>query len=196
MRLIAREMLSGSLRLDRACSPTAAWRRNFALLVDALRRGQSRGTVRATSIPGLAVFLLLARQLVPVPERGAAQRNPDLAVITSTEAYAAELARLLALGLAPPARPARIRHDSPVDTSRRRPLLVLPCSSAGCGGKRRGSRRPARAQDAGDRGTGDARAGGRDRDARSVGWSRPPLRRSPPRRPGGWCACWWTAAAW
>lgn len=101
-RLIAREMLSGSSAAT-SLFAEGEMGRNFALLVDALRRGQSRGTVRSDVDPGLAVFMLLAANWFLVQNAARLQRHPDLAVINSTEAYAAELARLLAHGLAPTA---------------------------------------------------------------------------------------------
>lgn len=110
MRLIAREMLSGT------SGASDVWvggemSRNFSLLVDALRRGQARGTVRADVDPGLALFLLLSANWFLFQSSALLRRNPDLAVTTSTEAYAAELARLLTRGLAPAAPPAV--EDSP-----------------------------------------------------------------------------------
>lgn len=101
-RLIAREMLSGSSAAT-SLFAESEMARNFALLVDALRRGQSRGTVRGDVDPGLAVFMLLAANWFLVQNAARLQRHPDLAVINSTDAYAAELARLLAHGLAPTA---------------------------------------------------------------------------------------------
>ena len=102
MRLIAREMLSGTAASGELLSGSEV-SRNFSLLVDALRRGQARGNVRADVDPGLAVFLLLCANWFLFQTAGLARRNPDLAVTTSTDAYATELARLLYLGLAPPA---------------------------------------------------------------------------------------------
>ncbi len=78
---------------------------NFSLLVDALRRGQALGTVRADVDPGLAVFLLLCANWFLFQTGSLTRRNPDLAVTASTDTYAAELARLLYHGLAPPAGP-------------------------------------------------------------------------------------------
>jgi len=101
-RLIAREMLSGSSATT-SLFAEGEMGRNFSLLVDALRRGQSRGTVRSDVDPGLAVFMLLAANWFLVQNAARLQRHPDLAVIDSTDAYAAELARLLAHGLAPTA---------------------------------------------------------------------------------------------
>ena len=78
--------------------------RNFSLLVDALRRGQERGSVRSDADPGLAVFLLLSASWFLFQAGELVRRNPDLAVAGSTDGYAAELARLLYLGLAPAGR--------------------------------------------------------------------------------------------
>jgi TetR/AcrR family transcriptional regulator len=104
MRLIAREMLSGSAA---SADPFNGdeMSRNFSMLVDALRRGQALGTVRADADPGLAVFLLLAANWFLFQSSAVLRRNPDLAVTASTEAYATELARLLCLGLTPRERP-------------------------------------------------------------------------------------------
>jgi hypothetical protein len=85
--------------------------RNFTLLVEALRRGQDRGTVRADVDPGLAVFLMLAANWFLFQGAALVRRNPDLAVTASTDTYAEQLARLLFHGLAPPAGSAR--EDSP-----------------------------------------------------------------------------------
>jgi TetR/AcrR family transcriptional regulator len=105
MRLIAREMLSGDAGTgDDLVSGEMS--RNFSLLVDALRRGQASGTVRADADPGLAVFLLLCSSWSVFQTGALVRRNPDLAIAASTETYAAELARLLYLGLAP-----RVDHD-------------------------------------------------------------------------------------
>jgi TetR/AcrR family transcriptional regulator len=110
MRLVAREMLSGTTGSGELLSGSEM-SRNFSLLVDALRRGQASGTVRADVDPGLAVFLLLSANWFLFQSSTLVRRNPDLAVTATTEAYAAELARLLYHGLAPPAGPAR--EDSP-----------------------------------------------------------------------------------
>jgi len=110
MRLIAREMLSGTAAAGELFSGTEM-SRNFSLLVDALRRGQASGTVRADVDPGLAVFLLMSANWFLSQSSTLMRRNPDLAVTASRDAYAAELARLLYVGLAPSAEPAR--KDSP-----------------------------------------------------------------------------------
>jgi AcrR family transcriptional regulator len=100
MRLIAREMLSGTSGSgDELVS--AEMSRNFSLVVEALRRGQAHGTVRADADPGLAVFLLLCSSWFVFQTSALVRRNPDLVVATSTDTYAAELARLLYFGLAP-----------------------------------------------------------------------------------------------
>jgi TetR/AcrR family transcriptional regulator len=104
MRLIAREMLSGTTASGDLLSGSGM-SQNFSLLVDALRRGQAQGTVRAEVDPGLAVFLLLSANWFLFQTGALTRRNPDLAVTTSSETYAAELARLLYFGLAPPPGP-------------------------------------------------------------------------------------------
>ena len=106
MRLIAREMMSGTPASGELLSGSGM-AQNFSLLVDALRRGQAQGTVRADVDPGLAVFLLLCANWFLFQTGALTRRNPDLAVTASTETYAAELARLLYHGLAPPAGPHR-----------------------------------------------------------------------------------------
>ena len=110
MRLIAREMLSGTAGSSELLGG-GEMSRNFSLLVDTLRRGQASGSVRADVDPGLAVFLLLSANWFLFQSSTLVRRNPDLAVTATTETYAAELARLLYHGLAPPAGPAR--EDSP-----------------------------------------------------------------------------------
>jgi len=100
MRLIAREMLSGTAA-SRELFSGSEMSRNFSLLVEALRRGQARGTVRTDVDAGLAVFLLLCANWFRFQTAGLTRSNPDLAAAASTETYAAELARLLFLGLAP-----------------------------------------------------------------------------------------------
>jgi TetR/AcrR family transcriptional regulator len=110
MRLIAREMLSGTAASSDLLSGSEM-PRNFALLVDALRRGQASGAVRADVDPGLAVFLLLAANWFLFQSSALVRRSPDLAVTASSEAYATELARLLYHGLAP--HTATVREDSP-----------------------------------------------------------------------------------
>ncbi len=105
MRLIAREMLSGTNSSGELFAG-GEMQRNFSLLVEELRRGQARGTVRADIDPGLAVFLLLSANWFLFQSSALLRRNPDLAVTGSTDDYAAELARLLYLGLAPSAGPS------------------------------------------------------------------------------------------
>jgi TetR/AcrR family transcriptional regulator len=110
MRLIAREMLSGTSASSDLLAGSGM-SQNFSLLVDALRRGQAQGTVRAEVDPGLAVFLLLSANWFLFQTGALTRRNPDLAVTISTETYAAELARLLYFGLAPTAGPGH--QESP-----------------------------------------------------------------------------------
>jgi len=110
MRLIVREMLSGSPAAGELFAGSEM-SRNFSLLVDALRRGQARGSVRSDVDPGLAVFLLICANWFLFQTSGLTRRNPDLAVMTSTDTYADELARLLYLGLAPAESAAR--NDTP-----------------------------------------------------------------------------------
>jgi TetR/AcrR family transcriptional regulator len=110
MRLIAREMLSGSSAAS-SLFVDGEMSRNFGLLVEALRRGQQLGKVRTDVDPGLAVFLLLAANWFLFQSSALLHRHPDLAVLDSTDAYAAELARLLTHGLAPAAPPTP--EDSP-----------------------------------------------------------------------------------
>jgi len=102
MRLIAREMLSGSTASGDLFG-SGEMARNFSLLVDVLRRGQARGQVRADVDPGLAVFLVLSANWFLFQTSSLIRRSPDLAVTASNQTYAAELARLLYRGLAPPA---------------------------------------------------------------------------------------------
>ena len=110
MRLIAREMLSGTPASGELLSGSGM-AQNFSLLVDALRRGQAQGTVRDDVDPGLAVFLLLCANWFLFQTGPLTRRNPDLAVTASTDTYAAELARLLYHGLAPPTGP--IQRETP-----------------------------------------------------------------------------------
>ena len=110
MRLIAREMLSGSAASGELFAGSGM-SRNFSLLVEELRRGQGRGTVRADVDPGLAVFLVLAANWFLFQSSALLRRNPDLGVATSPADYASELAHLLYHGLAPSAAPAA--EDAP-----------------------------------------------------------------------------------
>jgi len=110
MRLIAREMLSGTAASS-DLFPGTEISRNFSLLVEELRRGQERGTVRADVDPGLAVFLVLAANWFLSQSSALLRRNPDLAVTASTEDYAAKLAHLMYFGLAPSAAP--VAEDAP-----------------------------------------------------------------------------------
>lgn len=110
MRLIAREMLSGTAASSDLFAGSEM-SRNFSLLVEEMRRGQERGTVRADVDPGLAVFLVLAANWFLFQSSALLRRNPDMGVATSTGDYADELAHLLYHGLAPPAAPAA--EDAP-----------------------------------------------------------------------------------
>lgn len=104
MRLIMRELLGGPTA-SAELFESGEMARNFSLLVDALRRGQVRGTVRADADPGLAAFLLVSANWFLFQAAAVVRRHPDLAVTATTESYAAELARLLSQGLAPRDRP-------------------------------------------------------------------------------------------
>lgn len=105
MRLIAREMLSGSAASSELFAGSEM-SRNFSLLVEEMRRGQQRGTVRTDVDPGLAVLLVLAANWFLFQSAALLRRNPDLTVTSSPADYAAELAHLLYRGLAPSAAPA------------------------------------------------------------------------------------------
>ena len=100
MRLIAREMLGGAAGSGEIQS-SGEMARNFSLMVEALRREQARGKVRADADPGLAAFLLLCANWFLFQNAALVRRSPELAVAASTDTYAAELARLLYLGLEP-----------------------------------------------------------------------------------------------
>jgi len=110
MRLIAREMLSGTAASSDLFAGSGM-SHNFSLLVEALRRGQERGTVRADVDPGLAVFLVLAANWFLFQSSALLRRNPDLSVTASPMDYATELSHLLYFGLAPPAAP--VAEDAP-----------------------------------------------------------------------------------
>ena len=110
MRLIAREMLSGTAASSDLFAGSGM-SHNFSLLVEEMRRGQEGGTVRADVDPGLAVFLVLAANWFLFQSSALLRRNPDLSVATSPTDYAAELAHLLYYGLAPPAAPTA--EDAP-----------------------------------------------------------------------------------
>ena len=75
--------------------------RNLALVVEALRRAQSRGRIRADADPGLAALVLMSTSWFLAQSAAVPRRHPDLAVTATPGAYAAELARLLYHGLAP-----------------------------------------------------------------------------------------------
>lgn len=105
MRLIAREMLSGTAASSDLFAGSGM-SHNFSLLVEEMRRGQERGTVRADVDPGLAIFLVLAANWFLFQSSALLRRNPDLNVTTSPADYATELAHLLYFGLAPSTAPA------------------------------------------------------------------------------------------
>ena len=100
MRLIMRELVEGSPD-TRETVTSGEVARNLALVVDALRRAQARGRVRADADPGLAAFVLLTTSWFLSQTAPVIRRHPDLAVTASPTLYAAELARLLYHGLAP-----------------------------------------------------------------------------------------------
>lgn len=101
MRLVVREMLTGTPAASDLFADSEI-SRNFSLLVDELRRGQASGNVRADIDPGLAVFVVICANWFLFQTANLTRRNPDLAVLTSTETYAAGLARLLCRGLLSP----------------------------------------------------------------------------------------------
>lgn len=106
MRLIMRELMSGTPAASELFTESEM-SRNFSLLVDALRRGQAGGTVRNDVDAGLVVFILICANWFLFQTANLSRRNPDLAVLTSTETYATEVARLLCRGLLPPGADAR-----------------------------------------------------------------------------------------
>lgn len=106
MRLIMRELMSGTPAASELFTESEM-SRNFSLLVDALRRGQAGGTVRTDVDAGLVVFILICANWFLFQTANLSRRNPDLAVLTSTESYATEVARLLCHGLLPPGADAR-----------------------------------------------------------------------------------------
>jgi TetR/AcrR family transcriptional regulator len=105
MRLIMREMVEGSPETREAMT-SGEMARNLALVVDALRRAQARGSIRADADPGLAAFVLLCTSWFLSQTATVIRRHPDLSVTATPELYAAELARLLYQGLEP--RPAPV----------------------------------------------------------------------------------------
>jgi TetR/AcrR family transcriptional regulator len=110
MRLIAREMLSGTAASSDLFAGSGM-SHNVSLLVEEMRRGQKLGTVRADVDPGLVVFLVLAANWFLFQSSALLRRNPDLSVTSSPADYAAELAHLLYRGLAPSDAPAA--EDAP-----------------------------------------------------------------------------------
>jgi TetR/AcrR family transcriptional regulator len=110
LRLIMREMVEGSPETREAMT-SGEMARNLALVVDALRRAQARGSIRADADPGLAAFVLLCTSWFLSQTASVIRRHPDLAVTATPELYAAELARLLYHGLEP--RPAPAPRKNP-----------------------------------------------------------------------------------
>lgn len=110
MRLIMRELVDGSPDTREAIT-SGEMARNLTLVVDALRRAQARGQVRADADPGLAAFVLLTASWFLSQTATVIRRHPDLSVTASPDLYAAELARLLYQGLAP--RTASSRRKTP-----------------------------------------------------------------------------------
>jgi AcrR family transcriptional regulator len=105
MRLIMREMVEGSPETREAMT-SGEMARNLALVVDALRRAQARGSIRADADPGLAAFVLLCTSWFLSQTASVIRRHPDLSVTATPELYAAELASLLYHGLEPRPAPA------------------------------------------------------------------------------------------
>lgn len=110
LQLIMRGILDGSPGSLKALSG-GAMAQNFSLIVQALRRAQLRGAIRADADPGLAAVVLLCTTWFVIQNAAAVRRNPDLAVTATADSYANELARLLYLGLEP--RHAPCIQDSP-----------------------------------------------------------------------------------
>ena len=110
LQLIMRGILDGSPGSLKALSG-GAMAENFSLVVEALRRAQQRGAIRADADAGLAAVVLLCTTWFVIQNAAAVRRNPDLAVTTTADGYSTELARLLYLGLEPRHLP-RIQ-DSP-----------------------------------------------------------------------------------
>jgi AcrR family transcriptional regulator len=101
LRLLTRELLSGTPAAGELFAESEM-SRNFSLLVDALRRGQASGAVRPDVDPGLAMFILMCANWFLFQTANLARRNPDLAILASTDEYATGLAHLLCHGLLPP----------------------------------------------------------------------------------------------
>ena len=100
MRLIAREMLdvTADSREPFYASQVA---QNFTRMVEALQRGQSEGAVREDADAGLAAFVLISSGWFLFLTSSMAEKSLGLEVTRDTDSYAAELARLLYLGLKP-----------------------------------------------------------------------------------------------
>jgi len=110
LRLVMRGILDGSPGSLKALSG-GAMAENFSLIVEALRRAQQRGAIRADADAGLAAVVLLCTTWFVIQNAAAVRRNPDLAVTATADSYATELARLLYLGLEPRQAP-RIQDPS------------------------------------------------------------------------------------
>jgi TetR/AcrR family transcriptional regulator len=110
LQLVMRGILDGSPGSLKALSG-GAMAENFSLIVAALRRAQQRGAISADADAGLAAVVLLCTTWFVIQNAAAVRRNPDLAVTATADSYAAELARLLYLGLAPRHAP-RIQDQS------------------------------------------------------------------------------------
>jgi len=100
LQLIMRGTLDGSPGALRALSG-GAMAQNFSLIVEALRRAQLHGAIRADADPGLAAVVLLCTTWFVIQNATAVRHIPDLAVAATADSYSAELARLLYLGLVP-----------------------------------------------------------------------------------------------
>jgi AcrR family transcriptional regulator len=105
MRLVMREFAEGSTA-TRETATGSAMAQNFSLVVEALKRAQARGRVRADADPGLAAFVLLCTSWLLMQTSAITRRHPDLAVAGDPERYAAEFARLIYHGLEPRPTPA------------------------------------------------------------------------------------------
>lgn len=99
-QLVLREMAEGSpVDLGALLGPLLT--QSFALVVEALRRGQREGTVRADVDPGLAAFVLLSTTWSRFQSSPLVRDNPELGALADAATYGRELARLLCRGLEP-----------------------------------------------------------------------------------------------
>jgi len=99
-RLVLREMVEGS-PADVQALLGRATTQNFAFVVEAIRRGQRDGSIRADVDAGLAAFVLLSTTWSLFQSSPLVRDNPELAALAEGEAYGRELARLLCRGLEP-----------------------------------------------------------------------------------------------